>query len=277
MNKLKYTLFLGTAVLVTLASFNSYENIMDANEDLVSRKKAYGPEEILEYRLHYGFITAGEARIEMYPQLYTINNKVCYKATVFGRSTGAFGVAVKINDTWGSYIDTASKIPQRNYRDLTEGNYKLKEYVQFDHKAKKVSVERSGDDGKKEEFKYDIPSNVLDMVSGAYYLRTIDFNKLKIGETVTVPAFFDKEVYQFTVRYQGKDRIKSDFGKINAIRLTPVMPDNEVFDGGNSISVWISDDGNKIPIRMEATMFVGKVAVDLKHYQGLKNPIHFGK
>ena len=275
MNKVKYTLLLG-ATFLTLASF-SYQSIIDSNQDLLNTQKVYGPEEILEYRLHYGFITAGEARIEMHPQLYNVNNKVCYKATIFGRSTGAFGVAMKINDTWGTYIDTVSRIPQRNYRDLTEGGYRLKEYVQFDHKAKKASVERSGADGVKEEFKYDIPSYVQDLVSGAYYLRTVDFNKLKVGETVSVPAFFDDQVYQFTVKYQGKDRIKSEFGKINAIRLSPVMPENEVFDGGEAISVWISDDQNKIPIRMEATMFVGKVAVDLKHYQGLKNPIRFGK
>jgi hypothetical protein len=266
---------MGSAFLM-LASF-SFQTIVADNLFLLDKKKVYGPEEILEYRLHYGFITAGEARIEMHPQLYTVNNKVCYKATIFGRSTGAFGVAMKINDTWGTYIDTATNIPQRNYRDLTEGNYRLKEYVQFDHKAKKVSVERSGADGVKEEFKYDIPGYVQDLVSGAYYLRTVDFNKLDIGQTVTISAFFEDQVYQFTVRYQGKEKIKSEFGKINAIRLTPVMPENEVFDGGNSISVWISDDKNKIPIRMEAQMFVGKVAVDLKHYQGLKNPIQFGK
>ncbi len=76
MNKLKYALF-GVALL-TLASF-SYQTIVDANQDLLSTQKVYGPEEVLEYRLHYGFITAGEARIEMHPQLYNVNNKVCYK------------------------------------------------------------------------------------------------------------------------------------------------------------------------------------------------------
>jgi hypothetical protein len=238
--------------------------------------KVYGPEEVLEYRLHYGFITAGEARIEMHPQLYKINDKICYKATIFGRSTGTFGMMMKIRDTWGTYLDTATKIPQRDYRDLLEGNYKIKEYVQFDHARQKAIVERHGEDGK-EVKEYDLPHHVQDLVGGAYYLRTVNFNALKVGQTVTVPAFFENQTYQFTVRYMGKDRIDSEFGEINAIKLVPVMPDNEVFDGGNSIRVWISDDLNKIPIRMEAQLFVGKVAVDLKHYQGLKNPIKFDR
>src|SRR5688572_17878660 len=130
MNKLRISVLLVTAFL-TLASFG-YQSITGSAQDIATELKAYGPSEVLEYRLHYGFITAGEARIEMHQQLYSVNNKICYKATIFGRSTGAFGVAMKINDTWGSYIDTASRIPQRNYRDLTEGNFRLKEYVQFD-------------------------------------------------------------------------------------------------------------------------------------------------
>jgi len=244
------------------------------NNPPLDTHKVYGPEEILEYRLHYGFITAGDARIEMHPQLYRVNDKICYKATILGRSTGTFAMVMKIRDTWGTYIDTANKVPQRDFRDLSEGNYHLKEFVQFDHKNKKASVERTGQDGKVVE-QYDLPTQVQDLVGGAYYLRTVNFNALKIGQTVSVPAFFEDQTYQFTVRYMGKERIKCEFGKINVIRLVPVMPDNEVFDGGNSINVWISDDKNKIPIRMEAQMFVGKVAVDIKHYQGLKNPIKF--
>lgn len=242
----------------------------------MDKHKVYGPNEILEYRLHYGFITAGEARIEVHPQLYKVNDKTCYKATILGRSTGTFGMVMNIHDTWGTYIDTVSKMPQRDYRDLNEGNYHLKEYVQFDHKKNKADVERIGQDGKVVE-QYNLPDHVQDLVGGAYFLRTVNFNALQVGQTVSVATFFEDQTYQFTVRYMGKERIKSDFGKINAIRLVPVMPDNEVFDGGNSINVWISDDLNKIPIRMEAQMFVGKVAVDLKHYQGLKNPIKFGK
>ncbi len=264
-----YLPLLGLAALV-LVSFGYQLSVP------IDKHKVYGPEEVLEYRLHYGFITAGEARIEMHPQLYKVNNKVCYKATILGRTTGTFAMVMEIKDTWGTYIDTASKTPQRDFREISEGNYHLKEYVQFNHDTHKASVERTGQDGKVVQ-QYDLPSYAQDLVGGAYYLRTVNFNAMKVGEIVSVPAFFEDQTYQFTVRYMGKERIKSEFGKINAIRLVPVMPDNEVFDGGNSISVWISDDKNKIPIRMEAKMFVGKVAVDLKHYQGLTNPIKFQK
>ena len=53
------------------------------------------------------------------------------------------------------------------------------------------------------------------------------------------------------------------------------MEKNGLFEDGNSIRFWLSDDKNKIPVRIEADMFVGKVAVDLKDYKGLKYPIEF--
>jgi hypothetical protein len=73
----------------------------------------------------------------------------------------------------------------RNYRELNEGNYHLKEVVQFNHKTNQAYVERKGQDGIIKE-KYDIPHQVQDLVSGAYYLRSINFNKLK----TKIPSIF---------------------------------------------------------------------------------------
>src|SRR4051812_44903275 len=88
---------------------------------------AYGPKESLLYRLHYGFVNAGEARIEVDPAMYVINNKVCYKTSVTGTTTGSFDLVMHVKDQWISYIDTTSKIPQRSMRDIAENNYRLKE------------------------------------------------------------------------------------------------------------------------------------------------------
>lgn len=239
---------------------------------------AYGPKEALLYRLHYGFITAGEARIEVDPTLYMINNKVCYKTAVIGSTTGTFDVAMHIRDQWISYIDTATKIPQRSMRDIVENNYRLKELVMFDYKNNKANVIReSGKELSRSTAQYTIASNMQDIVSGAYYLRTLDYSKMAVGTTINMKAFFEDKLYDFTVRYAGKDRVHTKHGYINAIKIQPVMPDNEMFDGGNSIRMWLSDDANKIPVKIEADMFVGKVEVELKSFSGLKHTIVFTK
>ncbi len=245
-------------------------------QDQVARPvRAYQAKEVLEYRVHYGLITAGEAVMEVHPDHYMVNGKVCHKITITGRSSGSFDLVMTIRDTWGTYIDTASLIPQKTYRDIRENNYRLKENVQFNYATKTASVLHEHKDGRKETKEYVIPNSLQDMVSGAYYLRNINFNNLKIGDTIKVKGFFEDKVYDMQIKYAGKEKIHTKFGKINAIKLQPIMPNNETFDGGNSIRVWVSDDFNKVPLKIEADMFVGAVAIDLKSYKGLKHSIKF--
>ena len=100
---------------------------------------SYKAGERLDYRVHYGLINAGEAKIEVGEKLYLVNEKVCLKAICSGRSTGAFDLMMRIRDSWGSYIDTLSQSPQKGFRDIQEGKYKLKEATYFDLTNKAVS------------------------------------------------------------------------------------------------------------------------------------------
>jgi hypothetical protein len=221
--------------------------------------------EHLLFRVHYGFINAGEASVDVGDTLYKVNNRICYKVNVHGKSTGIFDLGMRIRNTYRSYIDTAALIPHQFYVNIQEGKYRKEERVFFDQKQHRVKSEEKDD---KKEF--ETPTDVQDIVSGYYFLRTVDFNKLHVGDTVRIHAFFDDELYDFKVKYRGKDEVKTKFGKIKAIKITPVMPANRLFDGDSSIRAWISDDNNKIPLKIEADLFVGAVAMDLKSYRGLK-------
>ena len=231
-------------------------------------KGNYIPGEKLEYRLHYGFVTAGRAIISVENGYHLVQDKPCYKARV----SGVFNLGFRIRDTWESFIDTNTFKPLKAFRNIEEGRYKLMEDVIFDTENNMARVMRKHPDKPKEESTYKIPDNVHDIVSGFYELRRINFNKLKIGDTITLKAFFDKQNYNFKVRYMGKGKLNIDAGKFNAIKLVPVMPKNGLFDGEESIKCWISDDKNKIPLMAEAEMFVGSVQLELTSYKGLKNP-----
>jgi hypothetical protein len=266
----KHLSFLVPALLFVIFGFSF------GDQGRVYEKNVFGCGEKLEFRVHYGFINAGEAAIEVYPQMYKVNNRVCYKAGVTGRSVGAFDLALRIRDQWVTYMDTCTTSPQKFYRDVEEGKYRLKEYVHYNYNTGIATVDREGKNGKdKNRKEYSIPKDVQDIVSGFYFLRTINFNKMKVGDTIKTAAFFEDKVYDFQVKFMGKGTVDTKFGEIAAIKLSPIMPDNKLFEGGNSIRMWISDDKNKIPVKIEADMFVGAVEMDLKSYQGLRHPITF--
>lgn len=220
--------------------------------------------EVLKYKVHYGFINAAEAVIDVAPEIHTINHRPCYKANVMGKTIGSFDFLLRIRDTWRSYIDTSAIVPQRFHRNIEEGNYRKKENVTFDHYRNLAVVESK----KVETFK--IPDNVQDIVSGFYYLRTLDLDKYKNGDQIRLQGFFDDEIFNFTIIFRGREVVETKAGKIRAFRLVPKMPDNKLFAGEDAITVYLSDDRNKIPVLIKAEMFVGAVKVDLYKANGLK-------
>ncbi len=256
---------------ILLFSFCSFTN----RETVALVPVNYGPKESFEFRVHYGFITAGEAKIEVSDQYYLVNDKICMKATCTGRSSGSFDLVLRIRDSWVTYIDTVSKVSQKSIRNIEEGKYRLKETVQFNYPAKKAIVDWEKRDKKKGRDEFAIVSDLQDIVSGAYYLRVVDYDKMKVGDVFEINSFLEDKVYALKIRYKGKETVKTDFGKINAIRLAPIMPQNGLFEGENSIRLWLSDDKNRLPIKIQADMFVGAVEVDLKGFKNLKYPINF--
>lgn len=231
--------------------------------------------EVLQYKVHYGLINAAEATIEVSDDLQRVNDRLCYKATVTGRTTGSFDFFLRIRDTWRSYIDTTSILPQKFFRNIEENNYRKKETVDFDHVHDVAEVEKRGKD--KNDVKrgtYKVPDNVQDLVSAFYYLRTLNYDQRRIGEVIRVQGFFDEEVFSMEVMYKGRETVDTKAGVIRAIKLVPKMPSNKLFKGENAVSVYLSDDRNKVPVLIQAELVLGAVKVDMYKYKGLKSRLN---
>ncbi len=89
--------------------------------------------------------------------------------------------------------------------------------------------------------------------------------------------FFDESNYGFKLRYLGTDTIRTKFGKIASLKFRPIVQSGRVFKEKESLTVWVSADKNKIPLRIKASLAVGSLRADLDAYKGLANsfPIIF--
>lgn len=242
----------------------------ERHADVVLLKEStYKNGEKLEYRVHYGFITAGEAVLRVNDRYRRVDDKICYQVEATGRSNGTFDRIVRIRNTWGSFIDTGRLQPMWSYRSIEENRYRLKEDVSYDYGRRLAKVEIKG----KRDTVFRVPSSVQDIVSGYYLLRQVDYSRLTQNEVVEIDAFFDKVLYKFKVRYVGKETVKTKWGRIRAILVSPIMPENSLFDGENAIRLWMSDDSNRVPIKVSAELFVGAVEIDLKGYSGTRTKL----
>lgn len=228
--------------------------------------------EELTFKVSYGFLDAAEAKMMVNPYTSFVNNRPTYKIDVFGQTLGIFKL-FKVNDNWGSYLDTAKMIPHQSYRHIEEGKYRKHEMVIFDHNKKNAHVRLYDRENKNlvETKDYNIPSNVQDIVSGFYLLRTMDLKKLKKGDTVTLTGFFDKEIYNLKLIYGGKESISTKIGTFDTFIFSPVMPKNKLFRGDQPVTVWISDDKNKIPLKIKAKLMVGSLDMEITEVSGLRN------
>ncbi len=230
--------------------------------------------EVLEYRLKFMIFPVGEATVKVHPKLYNVNDRSCYRVDVYGETVGTVKWFAKVDDNWGGYVDSEALLPHVSWRNIKEGKYRKNEIVNFDHRKKSIEVKTMNQ--KTGKFKdpqyYKAPEKVKDLVGGFLYLRAIDYNKYSLRDTIKMNAFFEDTVYNFQIMYMGKDKVKTKAGTFNAIKLVPIMPNNKIFAGENSVTLWLSDDKNKIPVKAEANMFIGSAGVELENFSNLKTP-----
>jgi hypothetical protein len=82
--------------------------------------------------------------------------------------------------------------------------------------------------------------------------------------------FLDDKVYNIYIRYIGKETVETKFGKFRAIKFAPLLIKGTMFEGGEKMTVWVSDDGNKVPLRIDSPISVGSIKVDMVDYKNLR-------
>lgn len=232
------------------------------------KDSAFTVGEWFKFRIHYGLVTAGYATLEVKEAVR--NNKKVYHAVGQGYTTGMTKLFFNVEDNYQSFIDKVSSKPYQFLRKIDEGGYTKNQEGFFNQDSNTVLVKDYKNNNEK---KFNVTENVQDIVSSFYYLRnhpTID--KLKVGESIIIDMFFDDEVVKFKLKFIGREMLKTKFGKVKTMIFRPLVQSGRVFKEEESLTVWISDDENKIPLRIKASLAVGSLKADLEAFKGLKNP-----
>ncbi len=234
---------------------------------------AFQPGVELNYRFHYGFITGGWGKLTVSPTIKKMNGAECYQIDVKGASSGTLRSVYKVDDLWRSYMDTTDLSSVQAYRDISEGNYKKQETTYFVRSSGNANVVWKRPNKPWKSATYKVPAGTHDIVSGYYYIRNLDFSRISTGTIITLNAFYEDELYNFRVRYEGKTNIKTKLGTYRCLKLIPEMPNNSIFEGKEPIQLYLSDDQNKVPILVRAEMFLGAVELELKSYRNLRHTL----
>ena len=240
----------------------------EESEDL-----AFQMGEELEFKLGYGWFNLGKATANIGANAVEYSREDCYEVEIVGRTDGLLGLFAHVKDTWGALVAKDQLKPLYAYQDIEEGKYRRQEKTFFDHEEGKIRIIKNDEEKDPKEFE---PSkNVHDILSAYLKVRTIDLSKFKKGDTTLVYTYYDNAFYDLVLKHDGKERIRTPFGRVTAHRVLIIVPKNDVFPDEGGVVAWVSDDKNQIPLKIEAKMFFGKAFCDLISYKNLRHSPDF--
>ena len=229
---------------------------------------SYKSGEFFEYKLHYGFLNASYASLELKKE--TLNDSLVYRATAIGRTTGLARLFYRVDDLYEAFFPLEKVKPLKSIRDIYEGGYVRKAETVYDDKNKTATILNKITN---EERVIKLESGYQDIISTFYFLRKhLDISKLKEGDIIFVNIFFASQNYPFKMKYLGIERIKTKFGLIECLKLKPFMEAGRVFRSNEGIDLWVTNDENRIPVKVKANLRVGTIVADLTSFRGITNP-----
>ncbi|HEY2649698.1 MAG TPA: DUF3108 domain-containing protein [Puia sp.] len=222
--------------------------------------------EYAAYKIYYTlagvYFEAGSVNFTCkYEQL---SNKPVYHITAFGKTIPFYDHLYKVRDKYETYIDTGSLLSYQFSRSVVEGSTKKYENVRFNRDIQ-TAITDSG--------VFKVPGCVQDVLGAVYYVRNLNVNHVKVGDKVGFQLFLDNQLYNSYVRYMGREIINTRYGKFHAIKIKPLLIKGSMFETGEKMTVWVSDDLNHIPLRVQALIKIGSVKADLMEFNNLRWPL----
>ncbi len=229
---------------------------------------AFKSGEWLKFRIHYGILNASYATLHLSSD--TLDSIPVYHVVGKGKTTGFASIFFKVDDTYESYFGKNDGKPYRFIRKIYEGGYTKDIEIDFYHHEDKAIL-KDNKNGK--EFDIPVHDQIQDILSATYHLRNkYQLDQFEVGESIYMDMLFDDDgVYKFKLKFLGKEVIRTKFGKVECLKFRPMVQSGRVFKEQESVTLWVSNDLNKIPVRIKADLAIGSLKADLDGYNGLRN------
>jgi hypothetical protein len=244
-------------------------SIVDAQEIFtppVKPNNAFKAGENLTYQLRYGIIVGGIATLSLTKESY--DSKTVFYARAVAQTTGLADKLYGVRDIYESWFDPKTNMPYKQVRDINEGKYTKYNEVTYNRENNTVKSKLSG--------VHPVPPKILDLTSTFYYLRRVDYSKVKDGDVLFVNMYFGDEIFPFRLVFRGKETIRTKFGKMDCLKICPIVEVGRMFKRPDDLTIWLSDDDNRIPVSVEMDIrVVGKIHLKLMSYENTVNPLVF--
>ena len=223
------------------------------------------------YNLNFIWVPAGEAVLSVKTSKF--NNKQVFGFEATGTSLQNYDWFFKVRNKYTAYADDQTLNTFFFERIASEGSKEVYERYNVDPEKKQIfSYYKFNKKPLVIDTLY-FKDRIFDALTAAYYMRSLDFTKIKKDEKIYLPVIIDNKLFPMYIRYMGKDVLVShDKHFYNCHKFSALVMEGTIFKGGEDVFVWVSDDDNHVPIQVEAKIIVGSIKIQLKRTENLSYP-----
>jgi hypothetical protein len=218
----------------------------------------FGPGERLDFSIDYGIINAGYAVMEV-KGVRKIAGRECFDIRTVGRSNAFFSRVYKVWDRAQTFLDRETVLPQRFEKHLREGGYRKDQVIKFDRAASYARYE----DGQ------EVVCHpwAQDELSAFYFLRT---QPLAVGQDVFIDSHANHKNYPLKVIVHRRETVEVPAGEFDCWVIEPVIREGGIFTAKGKLTIWLTADERRLPVKMRTKVVVGSITASLKK-------VHLGK
>jgi len=222
--------------------------------------------EVFEYKIKWGFIPVGYAKMYIKNDTVIINNQEVIVAISEAWTAPYFDPVYKVRDSVQSFIDKEGFFSWKYIIIQREGPFLKDEIINYFYNENKFNREVKKYKKEYKEFREEYPLNELiqDPLSCLYWTR---LQQLKKGEKILVRTNSSDAIIDIEVDVKRYETIEVPAGKFNTIVVQPNLKGKEtIFKNEGTLMIWFSNDKYKIPVKMEGKIIIGSIKVYLTNY-----------
>ncbi len=224
------------------------------------------------YNWHFVWMNAGEVTFSVKEGKW--DKKPAYHISAYGNTYKNYDFFYKVRDTFEVVVDTLHLEPYMFKQVNHEGSNYTNNYYTFDHTKRIINgrIQKEKEPARNMTIKWnDCAFDVLSMV---YRARNIPYHKYAPGTRIPIKMLVDGEIHNLHIRYLGVETIKTREGrKFRCLKFKPLLVEGTIFKSGEDMTVWVTDDKNRVPIIVEAKVLIGSVKAIFADAAGLRHPI----
>ena len=278
----RITLLLG----VCLISFQALSQEKSVNgqtfcipvRTVAEEELAYAAGERLTFTMHYewGAIDSDVGTGTVALDTMRFNGEKVFRCSVYGRTTRLYDLFFKVREDFKSWFTCDGLKPMKFTRDTHEGKYVARNTYIYDWSSEEPHIIADVYSSSSGQRNIELPLTpcTFDLPTLFFFARNMDVDNVVLGQRYPMTFAIDDDVYNFYYIYQGREvkKIKG-LGTFNTLKFAVRLVAGSVFTGKEDMTVWVTDDQNKVPLLFESPIIVGKVQGRLMSFQNLKAPL----